>query len=190
MEYEYSGTIPVSESDPINNDDKLPKIDEEKIVKEALKETESRFKSLQEDLLIDVNKKILEYCPKVGLNQYTNIVLSSQPTLKISKDGGDTSFSKVSKGEQLRLKVLATIALISVAEERKLGRHPGFILIDSPASQEVNKEDLNNLIIGIKELCHEIPHLQVLVASTANDTLLNHIPEEKRKYAEGAEYLW
>ena len=189
-EYLSKNTLPLHE--PNNTEDIKDEetVDEEKIVKEAIKETESRFKNLQEDLLIDVNKKILEYCPKVGLNQYTNIVLNSQPSLKISKDGGETSFSKVSKGEQLRLKVLATIALISVAEQRKLGRHPGFILIDSPGAQEVNKEDLNNLIVGIKELCKEIPHLQVLVASTANEALLNHIPEARRKYAKGDEYLW
>lgn len=189
-EYESSETILTTDLEENKSIAASSDIDEEKILKEAIKETELRFRNLQEDLLIDVNKKILEYCPKVGLNQYKNIVLNSQPSLKIFKDGGDTTFSKVSKGEQLRLKVLATVALISIAEKRKLGRHPGFILIDSPAAQEVNKEDLSNLIIGIKEMCNDIPHLQVIVASTANDTILTHIPDNRRKYAKGDDYLW
>lgn len=179
--------------DSVQNDEQqaqIPVIDEALILKEALKETQSRFKGLQEDLLIDVNKKMLEYCSKVGLKQYNNLTLNGQPSLKIVKDGGETSFSKVSKGEQLRLKVIATIALISVAEERKLGRHPGFLVIDSPAAQEVNREDLNNLIGGLENLCKELPHLQIIVASVANETLLEHIPMAQRKYAEGDKFLW
>ena len=63
-------------------------------------------------------------------------------------------------------------------------------MIDSPAAQEVNREDLNNLIAGLETLCEELPHLQIIVASVANDTLLEHIPESRRKYARGDEYLW
>lgn len=186
---------PVSASPPnfvTNNEisNSSTNIDENLILKEALKETQNRFKGMQDDLLIDVNKKVLEYCSKVGLKQYNNVILNGAPSLKIYKDGGNTSFSKVSKGEQLRLKVVATIALISVAEERNLGRHPGFLVIDSPAAQEVNREDLNNLIAGLETLCEELPHLQIIVASVANDTLLEHIPESRRKYARGDEYLW
>jgi hypothetical protein len=165
-------------------------VSESKILAAALKETESRFKGLQDDLLQGVNEKMMEYCGKVGLGQYTDLKLNGQPSLKISKDGGETSFSKVSKGEQLRLKVLATIALISVAEERKLGRHPGFLIIDSPAAQEVNQEDLNNLIAGLEELQSSLPSLQIILASVANETLLNHVDEEHRIYAKGQDYLW
>ena len=186
---------PVSASPPnsVTNDETSTSnadIDENLILKEALKETQNRFKGMQDSLLIDVNKKMLEYCSKVGLKQYNHVILNGAPSLKIYKDGGDTSFSKVSKGEQLRLKVVATIALISVAEERKLGRHPGFLVIDSPAAQEVNREDLNNLIAGLETLCEELPHLQIIVASVANNTLLEHIPESRRKYARGDAYLW
>ncbi|WP_353100830.1 hypothetical protein [Myroides odoratus] len=194
LESEYLNLNDIQDQDSdnlINNgEDELKQVDESLILKEALKETESRFKRMQEELLRDVNKKILEYCPKVGLKQYKNIKLNGQPSLKIEKDGGGTSFSRVSKGEQLRLKVIATIALISVAEERKVGRHPGFLIIDSPAAQEVNKEDLNNLIKGLESLCDELPHLQIVIASVANETLLEYIPEKRRKYAKGDEFLW
>lgn len=195
LETEYSRNVSSEpeQAEPSTNvkpDEGQKNIDETKILAAAMKETESRFKGLQEDLLQDVNKKMLEYCAGVGLGQYNNLNLTSQPALKIFKDGSETSFSKVSKGEQLRLKVLSTIALISVAEERKLGRHPGFIIIDSPAAHEVNAEDLNNLISGLKDLSKVLPSLQIIIASVANETLLSHVDEEHRKYAKGNEFLW
>lgn len=193
LEKEYYEDLPeplISAQPTVSIETMDSDVDENKILAAAIKETESRFKGLQEDLLQGVNEKMMEYCSKVGLNQYTELKLSGQPSLKITKDGGDTTFSKVSKGEQLRLKVLATIALISVAEERKLGRHPGFLIIDSPAAQEVNQDDLNNLIGGLEDLRSSLPSLQIILASVANDTLLNHVDEQHRRYAKDNEFLW
>lgn len=195
LEKEYSEEIPqpiiqIPEvNDALISTEKI-RVDETKILAAAIKETESLYKALQEELLQQVNIKMMEYCPKVGLGQYTELKLTSQPALKITKDGSETSFSKVTKGEQLRLKVLATIALISVAEDRKLGRHPGFLIIDSPAAQEVNEHDLNNLIIGLEELRGSLPSLQIILASVANKTLLAHVDEEHRIYSKGQDYLW
>jgi hypothetical protein len=183
--------VPIFIDSTTKSDETLKEeVNEDKILDAAIKETEERFKSLQEELLNGVNGKMLDYCKKVGLNQYLNVSLNSQPSLKITKDGGETSFSKVSKGEQLRLKVIATIALISVAEEKKLGRHPGFLVIDSPAAQEVNVEDLNNMIAGLEDLKASLPSLQIILASVANETLLSHVDERHRKYAKGNEFLW
>lgn len=165
-------------------------VDENKILKAAQKITEDRFKDLQAELLQDVNRRILSFCKKVGLDQYQSVTLTSNPHLKIEKDGSSTSYSNVSSGEQLRLKVIVTIALISVAEERGLGRHPGFLVIDSPAAQEVNPEDLDNLINGLEDLCKILPSLQIIIASVASPTLLKHVDEEHRLYATGQDYLW
>jgi len=163
---------------------------EKKILNAAIKETELRYRSLQKEILKEVSAKMFEFCPKVGLGQYMSIELSSVPTLTINKDGTMTSFSKVSPGEKLRLKVIALLALISVAEKRGVGRHPGFLIIDSPASQDVAEKDLQELIGGLQELTVELPYLQVIIASKANPVLLELIPESNRKYANGDDFLW
>lgn len=165
-------------------------VDDRKILNAAIKETESRYRGLQAEILKEVSDKMFEFCPKVGLGQYKGLELTSHPNLSINKDGGDTSFSKVSQGEKLRLKVIALLALISVAEKRGVGRHPGFLVIDSPASQDVAEKDLQELIGGLKELGKELPNLQVIIASKANQVLLSLIPEKNRQYAQGDDFLW
>lgn len=193
-EYKTEKTVEVNKSQITENKERIElveiEVDENKILQAAIKITQGRFKDLQEELLRDVNNRILDFCKKVGLNQYRSVNLTSNPHLKIEKDGGYTSYSNVSKGEQLRLKVIVTIALISVAEERGLGRHPGFLIIDSPAAQEVNPEDLESLIKGLEELCRVLPSLQILIASVASDTLLSHIDEKHRLLAKGDTFLW
>lgn len=195
LEEEYKIARTVDLPKPTVTEDKTENsaaeiIDENKILQAALKITHARFKDLQEELLQDVNSRILDFCKKVGLNQYQSVALTSNPHLKLDKDGSPTSYSKVSKGEQLRLKVIVTIALISVAEERGLGRHPGFLVIDSPAAQEVNPDDLSSLIHGLKDLCEVLPSLQIIIASVASPTLLGHIDSKQRLHAKGDDFLW
>ncbi|QXP54475.1 hypothetical protein H0I25_10265 [Cellulophaga sp. HaHa_2_95] len=173
---------------------KLPKkndfIDEGLIIKKAIEVTEGRFKVLQEDLLNKVSNEILRISKLVGLGHIESVKLTSNPHLKLEKDGSSTSYSKCSEGEKLRLKVITTIALLSVAEKENVGRHPGVLLIDSPGAQEVADEDLNSLIEGLKQLTKELPFLQIIIASRASDVVLSQIDENHRKHAKGDSYLW
>jgi hypothetical protein len=171
---------------PLQND----LIDEEIIIKRAIEVTESRFKMLQEDLLNKVSAEILRISKLVGLGHIESVKLTSNPHLKLEKDGSLTSYSKCSEGEKLRLKVITTIALLSVAEKENVGRHPGILLIDSPGAQEVSDKDLNSLIEGLKQLTIELPFLQIIIASRASDVILSQIDEKHRKHAKGDSYLW
>ena len=165
-------------------------IDEGTIIKRAIEVTESRFKMLQEDLLSKVSDEILRISKLVGLGHIQSVKLTSNPHLKLEKDGSSTSYSKCSEGEKLRLKVITTIALLSVAEKEKVGRHPGLLLIDSPGAQEVSDQDLNSLIEGLKQLTIELPFLQIIIASRASDVILSQIDKTHRKHAKGDSYLF
>lgn len=177
-----------------NTEQKLPQqnelIDEGTIIKRAIEVTESRFKMLQEDLLSKVSDEILRISKLVGLGHIESVKLTSNPHLKLEKDGSSTSYSKCSEGEKLRLKVITTIALLSVAEKEKVGRHPGLLLIDSPGAQEVSDQDLNSLIEGLKQLTIDLPFLQIIIASRASDVILSQIDKTHRKHAKGDLYLW
>jgi hypothetical protein len=145
---------------------------------------------LQEDLLNKVSAEILRISKLVGLGHIESVKLTSNPHLKLEKDGSLTSYSKCSEGEKLRLKVITTIALLAVAEKENVGRHPGILLIDSPGAQEVSDKDLNSLIEGLKQLTIELPFLQIIIASRASDVILSQIDEKHRKHAKGDSYLW
>ena len=70
-------------------------------------------------------------------------------------------------------------------EKRKVGRHPGLLLIDSPRAQEVSDNDVNSLMEGLKKLTTELPFLQIIIASRATEVILNKIDKDHRKYAKG-----
>ena len=156
----------------------------------AVSETDRRVKAIQEGLLDEVSKKILEYSKRFGMENYTKVVLRGNATLPIEKGGESTSFSKVTPGEKLRLKVATVLSLLSVAESRGLGRHPGVLLIDSPGAQEVAPGDLEQLISGLAEVSGELGHLQVFVGALASPAITHNISPSRMRYAHGHDSLW
>jgi len=161
-----------------------------KVIKASLEETKQRIEALQKELLEEVSEKIREYAMRFGMTSITSVTLKSNSNLHLIKDGGETSYSKCTDGEKLRLKVASIIALISSAEKKGIGRHPGLLLIDSPRSEEMVEDDVSQLIDGLAKLTQELPHLQIIVAATSSESILSHIDESNRKYAQGDSFLW
>lgn len=181
-EYQEFATSPETKNKDLETD--------AKVIGAAIEETRQRIDSLQKELLDEVSEKIKEYAIRFGMTSITSVTLKGNSHLLLNKDGRETTYSKCTNGEKLRLKVASIIALISVAEKKGIGRHPGLLLIDSPGSEEMVEDDVNQLIGGLFELTQELPYIQVIVAATSSESILFHIDECNRKYAQGDSFLW
>lgn len=160
------------------------------ILNAVLVETEARVKAVRDGLLKDVSARLVEYAKAFGMENLSEASLKGNAVLSLVKGGAITSYSKVTDGEKLRLKVATILAMIEVAEERGFGRHPGLLMIDSPAAQEVSPVDVDHLITGLQEVFIKFPHFQVFVAGISSTAITDHIPEANRREVAGHAYLW
>lgn len=172
------------------NDGKEGSQDELRILNAIVTETENRVKTVREDLLKDVSDRLVEYAQRFGMHSLSEASLKSNATLMLVKGGSSTSYSRVTDGEKLRLKVATVLAMIEVAEKRSVGRHPGLLMIDSPAAHEVAPEDLDNLVAGLHSVAETIPHIQVFVSGRISDAITQYIPEKNRREALNGGFLW
>lgn len=164
--------------------------DEAVVLKAIVTETDLRSKAVRDEYLEEVSTSLLRFAKSFGMHSLSKAQLRGNANLMLVKGGADTSFSKVTKGERLRLKVATVLAMIEVGERRGVGRHPGLIMIDSPAAQEVAPEDLRELFSGLMSIRGEIPHLQIFVAGMTSNAMCDHIPPSNRKEAIKGGYLW
>jgi transcription elongation factor Elf1 len=164
--------------------------DEAVVLKAIVTETDLRSKAVRDEYLEEVSTSLLRFAKSFGMHSLSKAQLRGNANLMLVKGGADTSFSKVTKGERLRLKVATVLAMIEVGERRGVGRHPGLIMIDSPAAQEVAPEDLRELFSGLMSIRGEIPHLQIFVAGMTSKAMCDHIPPSNRKEALNGGYLW
>ncbi|WP_025804991.1 hypothetical protein [Pseudomonas chlororaphis] len=161
-----------------------------KILTAIATETEGRVKEVRDGLLSDVSKRLVQYAKAFGMENLSEASLKGNGNLSLTKAGADTSYSRVTEGEKLRLKVATVLAMIEIAEDRGIGRHPGLLMIDSPAAQEVSPDDVDHLVAGLQEVSGKLPHMQVFVAGITSKAITDHIPVSHRQQASGTAFLW
>ncbi len=172
------------------DDDGDPNAREMAVLVAVEKVTTAKVRGLREHLLSAVSNRLVSLAKSFGMPQISAADLKGNANLPITKGGAKTSYSKLTEGEKLRVKVATILAMISVAEEHGVGRHPGLLLVDSPKAQEVTDEDFDHLIAGLEQAVADLPHIQVVVASTPAAALRERIPEANMRCAEGDDYLW
>lgn len=161
-----------------------------KILSSVVAETGARVKAVRDGLLKDVSARLVEYAKAFGMENLSEVSLKGNAALSLVKGGVPTSYSKVTEGEKLRLKVAAVLAMIEIAEARGIGRHPGLLMIDSPAAQEVSPVDVDHLIAGLQKVFTKLPHFQVFVAGISSKAITDHIPAANRREVAGNAFLW
>lgn len=166
------------------------RIGELKILSAIVTETEARVKAMRDGLLTDVSARLVEYAKAFGMENLSEASLKGNASLSLVKGGVPTTYSKVTEGEKLRLKVAAVLAMIEIAEARGIGRHPGLLMIDSPAAQEVSPVDVDHLVAGLQAVSTKLPHFQVFVAGLSSKAITDHIPEAHRREVVGNAFLW
>lgn len=179
---EEASISPIAQADDRNG--------ELKILSAVVAETEARVKAMRDGLLTDVSARLVEYAKAFGMENLSEASLKGNAALSLVKGGVPTSYSKVTEGEKLRLKVATVLAMIEIAEERGVGRHPGMLMIDSPAAQEVSPGDVDHLVAGLQAVSIKLPHFQVFVAGISSKAITDHIPEAHRREVTGNEFLW
>lgn len=160
------------------------------LVSAAHAEAEKAYKAGRGDILERLNVEILALGRRLGVQMLEEVKLNTNGSLFLTKGGEPTSFSKVTAGERLRLRIAAAVALIRVGKERGLGRHPGLLIVDSPAAEEVSPDDLTAVLNELQAIARETEGLQIIIGSANANAIVSRLGEQWCRSARGDEYLW
>lgn len=130
-------------------------------------------------LLDKLTDLYLYYLHKFGLTDYQRIRIDEDFRFTYYKSDIEYSFDDISSGEQLRAKLGLYISIIQLDVQYQYGRHPRFIILDSPAKEEgdpIFVEALTTTLNYIEKNMQQ--DLQVFVG-TAVRTLAPTVPDEK-----------
>ena len=146
-------------------------------------------KGYQDPLLAKISAEIERLVVNFGADSLSNIKLDGAANMTLRQNGDRSSYGQVTQGEQLRLKIATVIALIKHGYIEGIGRHPGFLLLDSPAAEEMPDGDLATMVSALLEVAQEAP-MQIIVATRNTGPLVDLLPEENRLVAEGDSFVW
>ncbi|MEZ0384250.1 hypothetical protein [Mycobacterium sp. pW045] len=143
----------------------------------------------QGPLLKAISADIESLAVGFGADSLASVKLGGGGRLDVAKGGERTTYSGLTPGEKLRVKIAAAVALIKHGYVAGIGRHPGFLVLDSPAAEEMPEEDLAVLVGALVEVAQQAD-MQIFVGTRSANPLMDLLPEPNRRVAVGDEYLW
>jgi DNA repair exonuclease SbcCD ATPase subunit len=160
------------------------------LINAAHAEADKAYNAGRGDILERLNTEILALGQRLGVQMLEEVKLNTNASLRLTKGGESTSFSKVTAGERLRLRIATAVALIRVGQERGLGRHPGLLIVDSPAAEEVSPDDLTAVLRELQAISRETVGLQIIIGSANASAIVDQLGEQWCRSATGDDYLW
>ncbi|KIF67133.1 hypothetical protein HY68_36080 [Streptomyces sp. AcH 505] len=122
-----------------------------------------------------MNTQIVELASRFGVQNLDSVRLDRSGKVNAVKAGVKTPFKSLSRGDRLRMRIATVIALLRVGADRGVAAHPGLLLIDSVAAEEVTEVPARTLISELQIIAKDLPDLQV-VLTTAQPELVDTLP--------------
>lgn len=177
-------TVTVDNPATSNDDDK-----EMLVLQVAHKITKRWVKDEQDPVLAEVSNEIADLSRRFGATNIISVDLKGNGNMDVNKGGAPTTYSRVTNGEKLRIKIAAAIALIRIGHRDGVGRHPGLLFIDSPAAEEIPEADLRTMLQAMSAVAEETA-MQIVVATTHGAMLREMLPPENALVASGSDFVW
>lgn len=160
------------------------------VAKAAAIEADQRAKAAAEKLFAELNTEIRVLANAFGIDALADAKLDRAAHLKVTKGGQTSSFSSLTSGERLRLRVATVVAMLRVAAKHEVGRHPGVILLDSAGGEESKRDDAAALVRELLRICDELPELQVIVATARPELVEKVVPKARMRFAPTGKHIW
>ena len=164
--------------------------DDEAVLKAAEEITKELYDGLARDILREVSEEITRLSKLFGVQNLESMEWGTGGALRIIQGATQTSFGKLSPGENLRVRIAAALAIIEVSRRRMYGRHPGLLVLDSPGSQEMSAGDFATLLSSVQEAIENADDIQIIVGAVARPQLLQVVPGDHTTHAQDQRFLF
>jgi len=168
----------------------VPATDDAEILKHVAKVTKDLYDEMQRDLLKEVSGHLTRLSRDFGIKNVEGMDWTANGVLNIQQGGTPLTFQSLAPGEKLRLRIAAALAVIEVARLRHYGRHPGFLVLDSPAAQEMTADAFAALMASVRTAVSQADDVQVVVGAVARNELLDVVEGKRTLHAKGDRFLF
>lgn len=143
----------------------------------AVKVADAEAKNDFDAALDAVSRQITSLGRELGMANLEEATLKGNAHLPVVRGGSTANFGQLTDGERLRLKIALVVALLDVGAASGLGRHPGFLIVDSIAREELNPENGQSLLAELARVASAYD-LQVITGTAHSDLVDAVLPAE------------
>jgi len=141
------------------------------------------------EALTSVSAQITTLGKTLGISNLEKATLQANAQLPVIKGGEKTPFGKLTDGEKLRLKIALVVALLDVGTASGMGRHPGLLIVDSLATEELNREN-GELLLRELDRVAETHGLQVITSTAHSELVAAVLPDAAVQRPTAGDLMW
>lgn len=157
-------------------------------VRKALQE---HAEQLNASVLERLNVLTQEMVTRIGAESVSDVTCSPVGTLSLQKNGVPVRFSRVNNpGERLRIKLAFFLAMMRLGRVKGAGRHPGFLMIDQPGSDEIVDADFEALADVLREIDQQLANEVQIICFTARPQFARATAGEKVYGAQAGKFVF
>lgn len=143
----------------------------------------------QRELLQELCSSITRLARAFGMANLTAVELDGAARMKVTTGGTQDNYSKLERGEKMRLKLATAIALIRQGLDSGIGRHPGLLFVDAPGAEEVDDDDFDTMLAALHTAATEAD-VQVFIGTRHTNALVNLLGEDRCRVGHGTNFVW
>lgn len=141
------------------------------------------------EALTSVSAQITTLGKTLGISNLEKATLQANAQLPVIKGGEKTAFGKLTDGEKLRLKIALVVALLDVGTASGMGRHPGLLIVDSLATEELNRDN-GELLLRELDRVAETHGLQVITSTAHSELVAAVLNDEAVQRPTAGDLMW
>lgn len=114
-----------------------------------------------------------------GVPDVERVIIDEKRYVRLVQGGVVVAHTDLARSERVKFKVAFHLALALMQARTRLGKQPGFLIIDTPGTAEVDTPDLIAMLRDLARVGAEYAdQVQILIA-TARDEALEHLPPQR-----------
>lgn len=134
--------------------------------------------SMYQDIFNQLSVLVVDMASLFGFPDLERVVIDEKRYVKVQQGGMVVGHNELARSERVKFKIAFHLALSLLQIQSGMGKHPGFLIIDTPGTAEVNDADFVEMTRDLVRIQKDYgDKLQILLA-TARPEALDHLPTE------------
>ncbi len=139
---------------------------------------EAAFAS-NEALFAQLGSLATRLATQFGVPDLEKVLIDEKRYVRLQQGGMQIGHNDLARSERVKFKVAFHLALMLLRVRTGLGKHPGFLIIDTPGTAEVDEADFTAMAQDIARIHQEYgAQVQILLA-TARPEARQHLPADR-----------
>jgi hypothetical protein len=136
---------------------------------------EEVFREYQ-DIFNRVSDLALKLADQFGVPDIERVIIDEKRYVRIVQGGVQVSHNELARSERVKFKIAFHLALMLLGTKYGLGKHPGFLIIDTPGTAEVNNIDFIEMAKDLTDMHNQHGDKVQILMATARTEAIDFLP--------------